>query len=191
MNKVFVESKEIRSENYTSSKLPKGDYENCRFIECIFAGSDLSAINFVECIFEHCDFSNAKIYGTSFRDVHFQNCKLLGLNFDDCNKLLISFRFTDCILNFSSFHKLDIPKSHFAGCKLQEVDFTNTNLKNAVFDECDLSGARFERSDLRKADFRTAVNYSIDPEDNQITGAKFSIMGLAGLLDKYDIEISH
>jgi fluoroquinolone resistance protein len=42
---------------------------------------------------------------------------------------------------------------------------------------------------LEKADFRTAYNYSIDPEKNRIKKAKFSIFGVTGLLDKYDIEI--
>jgi len=40
-----------------------------------------------------------------------------------------------------------------------------------------------------KADFRTAYNFSIDPEVNKINRAKFSSMNLAGLLSKYDIEI--
>jgi len=34
------------------------------------------------------------------------------------------------------------------------------------------------------------VNYSIDPEKNKIKKARFSTAGIAGLLDKYDIEIS-
>jgi hypothetical protein len=42
---------------------------------------------------------------------------------------------------------------------------------------------------LEKADFRTAFNYSINPETNRIKKAKFSKEGLNGLLDKYDIEI--
>jgi len=38
-------------------------------------------------------------------------------------------------------------------------------------------------------DFRTSVNYSLDPERNRIKKARFSLSGIAGLLDKYDIEI--
>jgi hypothetical protein len=32
-------------------------------------------------------------------------------------------------------------------------------------------------------------NYSIDPDLNKIKKARFSTQGIAGLLDKYDIEI--
>jgi hypothetical protein len=42
---------------------------------------------------------------------------------------------------------------------------------------------------LEKADIRTSHNYTIDPEKNKVKKAKFSIHGIAGLLDKYDIEI--
>ena len=42
---------------------------------------------------------------------------------------------------------------------------------------------------LEKADFRGAINYSIDPELNQLKGASFSTAGLGGLLGKYGIRI--
>ena len=50
-------------------------------------------------------------------------------------------------------------------------------------------GAAFENTILEKADFRTSFNYSIDPGKNRIKKAKFSLAGIAGLLEKYDIEI--
>lgn len=42
---------------------------------------------------------------------------------------------------------------------------------------------------IEKVDFRTAFNYSMGPEINRIKKAKFSISGISGLLDKYDIDI--
>ena len=82
---------------------------------------------------------------------------------------------------------LDIVKklsNHFS-----EVDFTEADLTGALFDNCDLSQARFERTNLEKADLRSSRNFSIDPEINKIKKAKFSIHGITGLLDKYEIEI--
>jgi hypothetical protein len=49
--------------------------------------------------------------------------------------------------------------------------------------------ATFDQTILEKVDFRTSYHYSIDPEVNRIKKAKFSILGVAGLLGKYDIEI--
>lgn len=78
----------------------------------------------------------------------------------------------------------------FLDSKLIEVDFTEADLTKVNFDNCDLSGAIFERTNLEKANFNTAFNYSIDPEDNKIKGAKFSISGLAGLLENHKIIIA-
>ena len=111
------------------------------------------------------------------------------MHFENCDQFLFEVDFDNCVLNLSSFYKLKLKKTRFKDSNLSEVDFTETDLAGSYFDNCDLSGARFERTILEKADLRTARNYSIDPELNKIKKAKFSIHGIAGLLDKYDIEI--
>jgi uncharacterized protein YjbI with pentapeptide repeats len=73
--------------------------------------------------------------------------------------------------------------------KLHEVDFTECNVSGSVFDSCDFTDATFENANIEKADFRTSFNYSIDPEKNRMKKARFSLSGIAGLLEKYDIEI--
>jgi uncharacterized protein YjbI with pentapeptide repeats len=73
---------------------------------------------------------------------------------------------------------------------LGELDLTECDLTGSVFDNCDLKGAVFENTIIEKADFRTSFNYSIDPQTNRIKKAKFSLSGIAGLLHKYDIEIT-
>ena len=72
---------------------------------------------------------------------------------------------------------------------MQEVDFTECDISGSHFTNCNFLGAMFENTILEKSDFRTSINYSIDPELNRINKAKFSLHGIAGLLDKYDIEI--
>jgi uncharacterized protein YjbI with pentapeptide repeats len=72
---------------------------------------------------------------------------------------------------------------------LQEVDFSEADLNSSIFDNCDLMRATFENTILEKVDLRTSYNYSLDPELNRIRKAKFSMSGIVGLLNKYDIEI--
>lgn len=84
---------------------------------------------------------------------------------------------------------MKIKNTRFKNSNLSEVDFTEANLTSAVFDICELHAAKFENTILEKADLRTARNYSIDPIVNKIKKAKFSVHGIVGLLDKYDIEI--
>ena len=69
------------------------------------------------------------------------------------------------------------------------MDFTECDLTASIFENCDLNNATFDNTIIEKVDFRTAFNYSINPELNRIKKAKFSIEGISGLLSKYDIDI--
>lgn len=189
MSKTVIEEKTFKKINFSERGLAKGDYENCTFVNCVFSNIDLSNNNFLECEFNGCNLSMSEMAKTAFRNIKFKECKLLGLHFENCNKFLFSVEFENCVLNLSSFYKLGIKKTKYINCSLQEVDFTECDLSGSIFDNCDLMRARFERTVLEKVDFRTAYNYSIDPELNRIKNAKFSIVGIIGLLDKYDIEV--
>jgi uncharacterized protein YjbI with pentapeptide repeats len=72
---------------------------------------------------------------------------------------------------------------------MHEVEFAEADLSCAIFDECDLSFSTFDSTNLEKADFRTAVNFSINPTLNRIKHAKFSRDRLTGLLDFLTIVI--
>jgi uncharacterized protein YjbI with pentapeptide repeats len=93
------------------------------------------------------------------------------------------------MLDNSSFYKLKIKGTVFRHCRLLNVDFSECDLTSSLFDDCDLAGAVFGNTVIAKADFTTSYNYSIDPELNRIRKAKFSLPGVTGLLDKYDIVI--
>jgi len=175
--------------DFKAQSFPKGEYEKCTFTNCIFSNTDPSEIIFWECTFITCDISLAKLIKTTFRQVAFRDCKMLGLRFDNCNKFGLSFGFEGCILDHSSFYELKLKNIVFRNCRLLETVFTQCDLTSAVFDNCDLSGTTFDNTILEKADLRTACNYAIDPDRNKIKKAKFSIAGISGLLDKYDIYI--
>ena len=191
MSEVYKEGKEFFNEDFSEHPLEKGDYEDCIFKNCSLAGTDLSDIVFIECTFEQCDLSNVDLKGTAFRDITFASCKMLGLHFEVCNEFLFEVKFRQCQLNMSSFYERNLQGCSFDSCSLVEVDFGEADLTKASFKNCDLSGASFEYTKLEQADFRTANNYVINPEINQIKKARFSSQGLAGLLTNYDIIIEY
>lgn len=173
------------------STLEAGEYELCDFVQCDFSNLDFSEYKFVECTFRECNLSLLKLEKTAVRNCQFYQCKMLGLRFDACNPFGLSFRFENCQLNHSSFFNVVVKKTYFKQCQLQEVDFTDADLSGAIFEECNLSLAHFERTNLEKADLRTARDFIIDPEQNRLKKAKFSMQGLPGLLSKYGLEIEY
>jgi fluoroquinolone resistance protein len=198
MEQIFVEEKTFDKIDFTQNPLYKGEYEYCTFLNCNLSSVDLSEFKFLECEFFGCNLSLAKLTQTALKDIKFQNCKMLGLNFGDCNEFGFAASFDTCILDHSSFsadpespmkRRVKFRQTVFKNSQLYEVDFTECDLSYSVFDKCDLTRTIFESTILEKTDFRTAINYSIDPESNRIKKAKFSRSSIAGLLDKYDIEI--
>lgn len=165
------------------------EYENCQLVNCNFTGLDLSNIKFIECEFEACNFTQTKWVNTSIQTCEFIACKMLGLDFSNVNGFLLSMSFDTCQLNLSNFYQLKLKKTKFINCQLNEIDFTETDLSQASFERSQLRGAIFEHSILAESDFRTAENFSIDPETNNVKKAKFSKDSLGGLLDKYQIII--
>jgi fluoroquinolone resistance protein len=169
--------------------LDTGEYENCVFKQCDLENMDLSGFKFRDCLFRDSNLSLVKLDNTTVSGVTFNSCKMLGLRFDNCNQFDVSFTFDQCQLNHSSFFQVRMKKVIFKDSLLEEVDFTGADMTNAMLDYCNLVGAMFERTILEKADLSTSFNYSIDPENNRLKKAKFSISGISGLLDKYDIII--
>lgn len=187
---AYFENRSFERLDLSKERLVKAEYEQCRFAGCDMTGALLAGFSFVDCVFEQCNLSMVQLPGTAFRDVHFTGCKMLGVRFDECNAFGLSVRFDQCILDHSGFYRVKLIKTHFRDSQLHGVDFTQADLSGAVLDNCDLAGAVFDRTVLEKADLRTAYNYSIDPENNRIKKAKFSLPAVTGLLHRYQIDIS-
>jgi len=189
MSLDYFSDQHVEKIEYSLQPLPKGEYENCKFSNCNFANSTVSECIFSTCEFKNCNLSLVNLNKTALRYVAFIDCKLTGLQFQTCNDFLFAVRFENCIINLASFYNLKIKKTTFKNSRLHEVDFAEADLSSSIFDGCDLSRAIFDNTDLSASDFRTAFNYSIDPERNKIKKAKFSLSGVMGLLEKYEILI--
>ena len=189
MTETFVQDKNYIKQNFALEPLIKGEYENCEFKNCDFSNVDLSSFHFSNCRFVGCNLSLVKLVKTIFRDTKFIESKMLGIQFSDCSEFGLSFSFEQCVLNHASFFKTKIKKTIFANSQIQDVDFSWCDLSAAYFLHCDLFRATFDNTNLEKADLSTAFNYQINPAQNKVKKAKFSALGLAGLLTQYDLEI--
>lgn len=188
---VVHQNKTFSGVDYAEKKLRNREFVKCEFVSCDFNKSDLRENDFEDCTFKQCNFSMADIVETGFRNAKFIGCKMLGVDFTRCSKFAFSFSFTDCHLDYSNFFGTKLKKATFKNCTLKDVEFSEADLTASEFLECDLTLARFSNTNLEKTDFRTAVNFSIDPDGNKMKKAKFSVLNLAGLLSKYNLDIDY
>ncbi len=190
MKNLIHTHKTFEKVSFIDKKVNNREFEDCVFKNCDFSNSDFSNTTFMDCEFIDCNLSMTQLAGTSLKTVIFKNCKLLGIQFQSCTDFLFSVGFEDCVLDYSTFANKKMPKTKFNSCSMKEVSFIGTNLTLSVFENCNLDHAVFNDTQLAGADFTTAFNYKIDPELNPMKKAQFSVQGIVGLLDKYDIKIN-
>jgi fluoroquinolone resistance protein len=189
MDTKLHEGKVFENIYYSEKELSKREFDQCTFVKCDFSKSNLSHNEFIDCTFKNCNFSLTKLNNTGLKNCTFLNSKVLGVDFSPTKDFLFSVLFKNCILDYSSFIQKKMKKTIFTDCSLKEVNFEGSDLSLSVFANCNLESAIFMHTTIEKADFSTASNYTLDPEQNKIKGAKFSQYGALGLLAKYGIEI--
>ena len=187
----FHEQKVFTGIDYTGKILSELEFYDCKFQNCVFVKSDLRASIFEDCTFENCNFTMTRVDGTGFKNASFNGCKILGIDFVACNKFLFSFRFEDCLMDYCIFYGSKLKKTDFINCSLKEADFTEADLSLSNFSRSDLAGTIFSNTILENVDFRSAVNFSIEPELNKMKKARFSAFQLEGLLYKYQLDVDY
>lgn len=186
---LSYEEKTFKSENFSERSLEGHFFDSCAFINCDFSKSNLRNANFSGCVFTNCNLSLPKLDACRLQDIQFIDCKIVGAEFFKCGKAFQTVSFKKCLILYCNFSDLNMKNTHFDGSKIQEAFFTNTVLHGAGFKDVDLSGTLFHNCDLTKADFSSAVRYSIDPQTNKIKKAKFSLPEAVGLLQTFEIII--
>ena len=181
--------KTFTAKDFSEKKITSREFDRCTFENCDFSSCFITQSDFIDCLFNDCNFSMTKLAHSGLKNCDFVNCKMVGVDFSVCNDFLFSVNFKNCQLDYSTFFQKKMKKTQFIDCSLKEVDFSEVELTEAVFVSCDLIGAVFENTLLVKADLRTAINYSIDPEKNKIKKARCSLPAVTGLLNKYQILI--
>lgn len=204
MKKTFNSPKKISNpqnfdgEYYKEQLFEKTDFKNqviseiefykCEFVSCIFVKSVFDKCVFEKCEFRNCDLSVVDFAESALIDAEFTDSKLIGIDWTKARKP-IYIDFLKCVLNDSSFYKLDLRSRKIESCTAHNVDFEEINLSKAICSRTDFLGSKFNGADLSEADFTEAVNYSIDPNNTKIKKAKFSHPEVLNLLDAWDIII--
>jgi fluoroquinolone resistance protein len=190
-HELFEQS--LKDLNYDRQKLEEKIFESCRFEGCHFVETDFQRCQFIDCEFINCNLSNAKIKNCLFSEIVFDGCKLIGMNWTEVKwplvKLTSPVKFYKSNLDDCSFFELDLSELTMEFCLAKRVDFRGSNLSHGSFVETDFEGALFLGTNIELCNFSDAVNYVIDPMQNKIKKAKFSMPEAMNLLLAFEIEV--
>ncbi len=173
---------------YDDKNLDSIYFDDCTFIKCDFSKSNIYNCKFTECTFINCDLSLASLINSVFNDVSFENSKLIGLSWSKCDEPF-DVKFDSCNISQNSFHLMDLRQMKFINSLIKDTGFEECNLERALFDNCDLELSVFINNNLQKANFETSKNYLIDPKQNDIKNAQFSLPEALSFLSLLPIKV--
>ena len=173
---------------YKDKDLDSIYFDSCTFIKCDFSKSVFYNCKFTECTFINCDLSLATLKACTFNDVFFDNSKLIGISWSTCQEPF-DVKFDSCNISQNSFHLLDLRQMKFINSLINDTGFEECNLEKALFDKCNLEQTVFISNNLQKANFETSKNYLIDPNQNDIKKAEFSLPEALSFLSLLPIKI--
>jgi len=175
----------------TQTMAEQKEFEDCTFLLSSMTDLCFSQCRFIDCIFDRCDMSLCAFPHSAFVGCVFQNTKLVGIDWTQADwtglKLQEPVRFDACVLSHSTFIGMQITDLKMMGCISTDVDFREADLAGVDFSGTDLSQSLLHQTNLEGADFRHAMKYTIQPEVNRLTKAKFSMPEAMSLLYNMDI----
>ena len=172
--KWLLEAAHVGDANLTGEVLATVEATDTIFDRMILVDATLRRWAMESCRFRASDLSNANLGESTLEGVVFEACKLVGVDFSAARGIAFEARFEDCILRLARFGGVGLRDVQFLRCDLRDVDFSGADCRGVVFDDCDLEGALFEGTDLRKADLSSARGVALNPDQNQVKGARIS-----------------
>ncbi len=173
-DKNYYEEETFEKTSLQQLRLNDVEFFMCEFKGVVLTKTVFNSCRFEKCSFKNCDLSLTKINNSSFLDVTFESCKLIGIDWTKiCQPLKVDF--LNCKLNDSIFFNMDFRSTGIISCEVHNVDFEQANLSKANLNSSDFMNSTFANTNLSLADFTDAINYRINPNNNNIKQAKFSL----------------
>jgi uncharacterized protein YjbI with pentapeptide repeats len=175
------------------AQLVSNEFIDCKFQRCSLVESVLRDCRFIDCVFLGCDLSLVQAPNSVFSAVRFEDSKILGVNWTLANwsapRLGEPMVFSRCAISHSTFIGLHLQGIQIKDCVAANVDFREADLSQADFSGTDLSDSLFGNTNLEEADLSGARDYHIDPGKNTLRGARFSLPEALALLYHMDIVL--
>jgi fluoroquinolone resistance protein len=177
-------SKLVLTEEIIESKV----FDECEFTDCVLIACRFEKCRLLNCKFEKCDLSNIIPMNSEFREVKFTSCKAIGIDWTRAGKLK-ELSFTECLVNYSNFRLLKLPKTVIRKCEVKDVDFIETDLKDSNLTGSNFENSVFFKTDLSGVNLTRATNYTIDVNNNTLKKTRFSLPEALSLLNNLDIIV--
>ena len=174
-NNDYHEEIEFINIDFDTVPIDSRSFESCTFSSCRFFNMTLSETAFRSCLFDKCELVLAKLHTVTLDAVLFRACKIMGVNFSSCNDFGFMVDFSNCTINNSIFYGLNFKKRTILECTIADSDLSDCDFTEADFSDTHFKEVTVHNCNFEKADFRSAIGYSINPLTNQMRNARFCL----------------
>lgn len=185
--------RKFEKQSLAGERIVAAEFSETTFVQCGFSESTFEGCRFSDCVFDRCDLNLVQFPDCALAGVTFRDTGLMGVDWTRANWPRLGggvrINFVDCVISQSTFIGLNLRELQLVRCTATDVDFREADLSRASFANTDLAESIFQNTDLTGADFSRARNYRIDPAQNKISRAKFSLPEALSLLYSMDIEM--
>jgi fluoroquinolone resistance protein len=186
------DGRKFEKEDLSGKHLAASEFTDSTFLRCKFDESHFEDCRFTACIFDECDLSLVRLTGSTFSSVTFENSRAIGVDWTRAAWPSLGsaqIAFLRSSISHSTFIGLSLQEIRFIDCTAIDVDFREADLSRALFTNTDLAESIFLNTILTQADLSRARNYYIDPGQNKISQARFSLPEALSLLYCMDIDL--
>lgn len=164
-------------------------YEDCDFENCTFQKTEIVESIFRNCSFKGCVWGNVVFRESKLQALRFRESQIMGLHLHPGAVLECLLNIQDCRISYCVFEEMKLSKNRIASSRINDCSFYDCDLSEIDFSDSNFNASQFERNNLKGSDFRRAENYAINPINNQVKGAQFSMPAVLSLLRYFEIEI--
>ena len=169
------------------------EFDGCEFRNVVMNAATVRASRFVDCTFAGCDLSLMEPIDSVFSGCAFEECRITGVNWSMVIRRDAAITepnsLTSCDLSLSNFAELDLTGWRFVDCRVNETGFRETVLVDAHFERADLAGADFAHADLSGATLIDCPGLYLDSSLTKLTGATVSAATALQIVEALGLRI--
>ena len=95
----------------------------------------------------------------------------------------------DSRMEYCVFEEMDLTACSFVDSIVKECSFFDCNMEGMELWASDFDQSIFERNNLQNSNFHQSRNYTLNPFNNEIRGARFSAPEALSLLEFLGVEV--
>lgn len=192
---VDLSGAKLAEANFHDVKATQTNFSGANLEKCNFSGSNLKKSAFLDANLVKADLSDSHAGGCCFDNAKMTEANLDMADFGESSLVKTDLRearakntiFADCLIDNAIARGMIAPGAVFSGARIEQTDFTQSQLMETRFQGSFLSKVNFSECNLKKADFSGSEQHEVNLSEANIEKAIFKYIFGYGKSEKENL----